>query len=339
MAIKTSTSQEVRRLIADLTSVDGTATKREAALARLTVIGTRAVRQLLDALAAAATSDARVEIVSALETIPDARAIEPVLVHLASPDLSVRVAAARAAHGLLQFPQSTGMLDRLTSIALNRKEPGELRAAAVEALAALPVRTVRPILDGLKGDASPAVRAAILRQGPASDDPVADLEQASAGSLPSDPHALLQLIARAADGAPLSTLHRLIEQVRTREIESRRRGRDDWRAVRGAVHLALARRGSRVALYDLRESIERAQEPLPADFLEALALVGDGASLEAVAAAFVQSSAMSGAESWRRGVADTFQAIVTREGITPRHAAMRKVKSRFREQVQGLLRT
>jgi hypothetical protein len=108
--------------------------------------------------------------------------------------------------------------------------------------------------------------------------------------------------------------------------------------VRGAVHLALARRGSRVALYDLRESIEHAEEPLPADFLEALALVGDAASLEPVAAAFVQSSAMSGADGWRRGVAKTFQAIVVREGITPRSAAMRRVKSRYREQVSSLLR-
>ena len=347
MAIKTSASQEVRRLIADLTAVDIHATKREAAMARLAVIGTRAVRQLVDALAAAVTSDARVAVLSALEAIPDARAIDPVLAHLAAPDsrlqpgldLSVRIAAARAARGLLPLPQSATVLDRLTSIAVDRAEPGELRAATVDALATLPARTVRPILDRLERDASPAVRAALLRQGPEPDDPVADLEQASDGLLPRDPHALLQLIARAGDGAPLSTLHRLIEQVRSKEAGSRKRGRDDWRAVRGAVHLALARRGSRVALYDLRESIEQAEEPLPADFLEALALVGDAGSLEAVAAAFVQSSARAGAEGWRRGVAETFQAIVVREGITARNAAMRRVKSRFREQVQGLLRT
>jgi hypothetical protein len=136
----------------------------------------------------------------------------------------------------------------------------------------------------------------------------------------------------------LSTLHRLIERVRSKEDEGRKSRRKDWRAVRGALHLALARRGSRVALYDLRESIERAEEPLPSDFLQALSLIGDAATLEPVAVAFVQSAAMPDAEAWRRGVADTFQAIVTREGITPRHAVLRRVKSRFREHVEPLLR-
>ena len=96
--------------------------------------------------------------------------------------------------------------------------------------------------------------------------------------------------------APLSTLHRLIERVRSKEGEGRKSRRKDWLAVRGALHLALARRGSRVALYDLRESIERAEEPLPADFLEAVALIGDASCLEPVATAFVQSAAMPDAE-------------------------------------------
>jgi HEAT repeat protein len=338
VAIKTSASLEVRRLIADLTASGPTPTKREAAVARLTVIGTRAVRQLVDALSSATTSEARAAVLSALEAIPDVRAIEPILTNLASTDLSVRLAAARAARGLLPLAQSTTVLDRLTSLAVDRTQPGDLRALAIEALATLPVRTVRPVLDGLKDDASPAVRAALLRQGAVTDDPVADLEEASDGWLPRDPHTLLQLVARAADDAPLSTLHRLIERVRSKEEEGRKGRRKDWRAVRGALHLALARRGSRVALYDLRESIERAEEPLPADFLEALARIGDASSLEPVATAFVQSSAMPDAEGWRRGVADTFQAIVMREGITARHAAMRRVKSRYREHVASLVR-
>jgi hypothetical protein len=338
VAIKTSASQEVRRLIADLSAAGSTATKREAALARLTVIGTRAVRQLVDALGSATTSEGRAALLSALEAIPDARAIEPILANLASTDLPVRLAAARAARGLLPLAQGTTVLDRLTSLAIDRTQPGDLRALAIEALATLPARTVKPVLDGLKDDASPAVRAALVRQGTVTDDPVADLEEASDGWLPRDPHTLLQLAARAADVAPLSTLHRLIERVRSKEGEGRKSRRKDWRAVRGALHLALARRGSRVALYDLRESIERAEEPLPADFLEAVALIGDASCLEPVATAFVQSAAMPDAEAWRRGLADAFRAIVAREGITARHAAMRRVKSRFREHVASLVR-
>jgi len=337
VAIKTSASQEVRRLIADLTAPGPAATKREAALARLTVIGTRAVRQLVDTLASAGTSEARTAVLSALEAIPDARAVDPILANLAASDLSVRLAAARAARGLLPLAQGTTVLDRLASLAVDQTQPGDLRAVAIEALATLPARTVRPVLDRLKDDASPAVRAALVRQGAITDDPVGDLEEASDGWLPRDPQALLHLVARVSGEAPLSTLHRLIERVRSKEGEGKKSRRKDWLAVRGALHVALARRGSRVALYDLRESIERAEEPLPADFLEALSLIGDASSLEPVAAGFVQSSAMPDAEAWRRAVAETFQAIVAREGITARHAAMRRVKSRFRDHVNSLI--
>ncbi len=121
MAIKTSASQEVRRLITDLTAVDASsATKRESAVARLAVIGTRAVRQLVDALATAATSEAKAAVLAALEAIPDARAVEPVLTQLQVGDVAVRLAAARAARGLLPLGQGTVVLDRLTSLAVDR---------------------------------------------------------------------------------------------------------------------------------------------------------------------------------------------------------------------------
>ncbi len=194
------------------------------------------------------------------------------------------------------------------------------------------------MLDGLKDDPAPAVRAALKRQGAVTEDPVADLEEASDGWLPRDPHTLLQLVARAANEAPLSTLHRLVERVRSKEGEGKKSRRKDWLAVRGALHVALARRNSRVALYDLRESVERAEEPLPADFLEALSLVGDASSLEPLAAAYVHSAAMPDAETWRRKIAETFQTIVSREGITARHGALKRVKSRFRGHVDSLVR-
>jgi hypothetical protein len=103
------------------------------------------------------------------------------------------------------------------------------------------------------------------------------------------------------------------------------------------LHLALAKRGSRVALYDLREALEQAGEPLPADFLEALRLVGDVTALEPLAAAYVHSETMADGETWRRSVAETFQTIVAREGITRRHSAMKRVGSHFRERAAGLL--
>jgi HEAT repeat protein len=336
VAIRTSASQEVRRLIADLTTpVADSSTRREAAIARLAVIGTRAVRQLVDALQNASTSEARVALLAALESIPDPRTIEPVLACLGSEDPQVRLAAARTARGLLSLPNTTRLLDRLSQLALDRQEPGELRALAIEALSTLPSRTVKPLLDRLKDDSVPAVRAALKRQGAVIEDPVAELEEASDGWLPRDPHVVLQLVARASADAPLSTLHRLVERVRSKEGEGKKR--KEWLAVRGALHVALARRGSRVALYDLREAVESAHEPLPPDFLEALALVGDVTALEPIAAAFVQSAAMADSEVWGRQLAETFKTIVTRDKLTRRHSALRRVRSRFRQHVAPLL--
>jgi HEAT repeat protein len=338
VAIRSSASQEVRRLVADLTAPDAVGTTRhDAALARLAVIGTRAIRQILDALSASERADGRVSLLQALETTPDPRCVEPVLALLAATEPpEVRLAAARTARGLLSLPQGAAVLDRLTAIVLDRTEPAPLRASALEGLAALPPRTVKPVLERLRDDPDDEIRAALRRQGAVVDDPVAELNEAADGWLPRDPASVLQLVARAGGQAPLSTLHRLVEQVRTKETEGKRPRRRDWRAVRGALHLALARRGSRVALYDLREALEQAGEPLPGDYLEALKLVGDAATLELLANAYMHASGMADAEAWRRALAETFRAVSAANGITRRHGVMKKIASRFGPRVVEL---
>ena len=338
MAIRSSASQEVRRLVGDLTAPDGPGSARhEAATARLAIIGTRAVRQLVDALGSTANPEARSRLLLALEPIPDPRAIDPVLTALGRGEpIEIRQAAARAARGLLALPQGATVLDRLTSIVLDRTEPPVLRAVALEALLTLPARTLRPVLDRLKDDPAAEIRAVLRQQGAVVEDPVADLEEVADGWLPRDPAVVLQLVARGGSAAPLSTLHRLVERIRSKEEEGRRRQRRDWLTVRGALHLALARRGSRVALYDLREALEQAAEPLPPDFLEALQLVADAGVLEVVAAAYVHAAAMPDGEAWRRSLAQTFQQVVERLGITRRHGAIKRVLSRFGPLVQDL---
>lgn len=338
MAIRTSASQEVRRLVGDL-SLEGPdgESRREAAVARLAVIGTRAVRQLLDALGAATSPAQQVAVLHALEAIPDHRTVEPIRAALGAPALEVRLAAARASLALLALPQGTPLLDTATAIALDRDQPDALRAALVEALATLPPRTVKPLWDRLKDDPSPTVRGLLKRAGAVVEDPVAELEDAADGWLPRDPDTVLHLVSRGAAQAPLSTLHRIVERVRSKESEGKKPRKREWLTVRGALHLALAKRGSRVALYDLREALEQAGEPLPADFLEALRLVGDVTALEPLAAAYVHSETMADGETWRRRVAETFQTIVAREGITRRHSAMKRVGSHFRERAAGLL--
>ncbi len=77
MAIRASASLEVRRLIGDLEGDDPV--RRDAAIARLAVIGTRAVRQILEHLAAASVAATKAPLLLALESITDPRAVEPVL--------------------------------------------------------------------------------------------------------------------------------------------------------------------------------------------------------------------------------------------------------------------
>jgi len=199
VAIRTSASQEVKRLVADVIS-DGPdqATRRDAAIARLTVIGTRAVRQILDAIAAKPPPAQHASLLLALEAIPDPRTVDPVVQGLGAADAAVRLAAARAARGLLALPQGTIVLDRLTTIALDCSEQGDLRVTALDALSQLPARTVKPVLDRLKDDPSPEVKAALRQQGAVVEDPIAELEEASDGWLPRDPHVLLQLVGRDA---------------------------------------------------------------------------------------------------------------------------------------------
>lgn len=335
MAIRASASQEVRRLLADLSAGDPVA--RETAMARLAVIGTRAVRQILEHFAAAPDASARAALLASLEAIPDPRAVEPVLLALDAPEPEVRLAAARAARGLLSLPQGTRVLDRMTALAVDATRPGEERAALVEALGVLPGRTLRPLLDRLRDDESRDVRAAVASAGVPVEDPVAEIEEAADGWLPRDPEAVLHLVGRAAAEAPLPTLHRLIEKVRSRESEGRASRRRDWATVRASLHLALARRGSRVALYDLREALEQAREPLPPDYLAALGLVGDASCLEPLATAFVGAQGMADADQWRRDVGSSFRHIVAREGLTRRHSAIRRVRARFRGAVDSLL--
>ena len=338
MAIRASASQEVKRLVADLIS-DGPdqPTRRDAAVARLTVIGTRAVRQILDAIAAKPAAAQHASLLLALEAIPDPRTVDPVVQALGAADAAVRLAAARAARGLLALPQGTIVLDRLTTIALDCSEQGDLRVTALDALSQLPARTVKPVLDRLKDDPSPEIKAALRQQGAVVEDPIAELEEASDGWLPRDPHVLLQLVGRTAREAPLSTLHRLVERVGSKETEGRKARRREWLAVRGALHLALARRRSKVALYDLREAVEQATEPLPGDFLDALVLVGDASALEPLAAAYVHAGVMADGEAWRRALADAFRAVAAREKVTGRHSVMKRVRTRFRDHVAELL--
>ena len=289
--------------------------RREAAIARLTIAGKRAIARLVDAYEHTTDREVQVAILRVLEAIGDERALGAAERAVASHG-DVAVAGVAVLRELLGRPQGSAdvkALDRLLAIARDPSAERRVRAAAVSALDSAPA-DVRQALGRFE-----AADSAL----PGGDSPEHALwEDAVAGRLPDDPASLRGAIPLHAEAAPLADLRRLIEALVAREQrEARQPIAQEWRAVRGALHQALALRGSRIALYDLRETLDRSDGPLPSPFLGALQVIGDDSCLEPVAGAF--SRAGSNAR-WQHQLAHAFREIVKRERITKRHSALRR---------------
>jgi len=142
-----------------------------------------------------------------------------------------------------------------------------------------------------------------------------------------DPAALGAWLAAHGATAPLSALHAAVTGAREREqADSLPRRRDEWTRMRGAAHLALAHRGSRVAVYDLRESFDRARTPLPADFLAAAGRVGDDSCLEPMARAWASAT---GEPWWRSRLMETAADVVARHKLTGRSATLKRIRAKW----------
>jgi len=143
------------------------------------------------------------------------------------------------------------------------------------------------------------------------------IANAAERALGDDPAALRAAIVKAGAQTPPTLLLKIVERVREREGAEPSARRGDWQLARAAAHQALAERGSRIALYDLRESLEHAKSPLPAAFLAPLALIGDVTCLEAISAAHATAT-----DVWmRERLAQMFYTIVERERVTKKRAA------------------
>jgi hypothetical protein len=119
----------------------------------------------------------------------------------------------------------------------------------------------------------------------------------------------------------------VLSTAREAERTSRsERQKHDWARVRGAAHVLLARRGSRLGLYDLREALGVATSPLPLDYLTAIAQVGDDSCLEPLARAW---AAIGDEPWWRERLADTAGDLVRRLGLSGRHAVVKRVRVRW----------
>lgn len=334
MAIRPSSSAEIRQLIAALGGEDEVA--REAAVARLAVLGERAVEHLLTEFPNA-TPRARTGMLRAFEAAADPRTFAVARAALQDASATMQIAAIGTIRTFLASSRpalSRDALDALIDTALDQRRVSIVRIAAYEVLRDLPADAHDPIRDTLAADPDPDVRAHTAVRRPQNDD--AAWRDAVAGRLPATPAALKTALAAVRSTAKLTDLQRLVDHLRAHEQrETDRARREEWRALRGAVHQALAARNSRLALYDLRDSLLDTDR-LPVTFLAALEEIGDATCLEPLAAAY-DASSRSSDTWWREHVATAFRAIVQREGLTRRHAAVKRTMSRWPEAAADLL--
>ena len=322
MVIKASSSAEIRRLVDALGSADDV--QRETAIARLSIIGPRAVDRLIAAYNSASDRDTRIAILRSLESIGDRRMIAVARKAIAEGS-DEAIAAAAALRGLLNSPHAqtaADALDTLVSVALDTTAEQRLRLAAFTALQDLPP-DVRDQVAAAGGQIS------IFSPDRENRDPTPAAVWADAleGRLPDDPALLRDLVQARGGSAGLSVLQKLIDLVRAREQSAKPAARRAaWQALRGSLHQALALRGSRIALYDLRETLEATAAPLPASFLAALHVIGDSSCLPLLAEAHARAAAHP---AWRQQVAAAFQAIAKRERISKRHAVMKRIAAKW----------
>lgn len=346
---------EARLLVAELLGDDDVAS--EAAAARLAILGRPSVRPLLQALETAEPAHA-VRVLGVLERLADPLTLPAVAAALDSGTPEIAEAAVWALSALLQATKdtvATAALDRLTAAALDTSRPRSVRLAALRALASLELEAVALVRaqllsdpdedvrraaggaddaqDGAQAEAGPTAvpgrgQAEALAPRPPDNDVV---RAAVAGALPDDPETLRVALGHA-DAVSVSDLHRLIVVLREAERQAPESPAAGWLACRAAVHQVLADRDSRVAVYDLRDTLEALGPQAPVGILSALRDVGDAASLDVIVEAWAAH-----ADPWFRSqLASAFGAIVTREGLTRRHAVVRRVAQRHPDALAAL---
>lgn len=286
-------------------------------MARLIILGGRAVGRLVAEFDASRDRALQLAILRILETSGDARTLPVARTAMeAGGDLAVSgVTILRELLSNGTAAIQAGALDLLLSAASSDRFERRVRVAAAQAL------------DKAPDDVRTAVHARLPP--PASEDD-ALWDDAIEGHLPDDPDRLREVAAAHATAAPLPVLRRLIDGVRQREMsEPSAARREGLRRLRGALHQAVAMRGSRVALYDLRETFEGTAEPLPSSFLAALQIVGDESCMEALAAAYCRAPEQQ--RQWRQQLVGAFQEVARRERLTRKHSAVRRALAKSPE--------
>jgi hypothetical protein len=263
-------------------------------------VGPRALARLIPLIQRDPSDAIRATALAVLDGFEDRRALDAALAALGADSHEVACAAARVLRGWVTHEQGTRVLDALTTAALDPARHSAVREAAIDALSDLPRDLVQPILERAP---APSLRPA------------------------DEPEAMREWLLTTGRDAPLSALHdavaRALEHEQREPAETRRQ---EWRAVRGAAHAALARRGSRVALYDLRDAFSGAAAPLPLDYLSAVAAVGDASCLEPMARAWAAAPAETW---WRERLSSAADEIVHRTRLSGRSPVLKRIRAKW----------
>jgi len=334
MTIKPSSGAEIQSLTSALASDDDVI--RETAVARLAIFGPRAVDRVV-ASYPAADRNTRRTIMRVLEAIADPRGLS-----LARQAMSeggdVAVSATGSLRALLDSPvtdAATEAFDALVEAAMDKKAERRVRLAALDALRDMPEDVRIRVAAALKGDSDPEIQSGLSQtQRPTVADSL--WRDAAEGSLGDDPAQLREALVTRGGSTALGVLQKMVDAVRVREEAVTSAAQQDaWRALRGALHQALALRGSNVAVYDLRETFESAGGGLPATFLAAVHVVGDESCLAPIAAAYSAHAD----ERWRQQLTTAFGTIAAREKITARSPTLKRIATRWPEAAAALSTT
>lgn len=298
----------------------------ESAVARLRLVGALAVPKLVDlARATDAPAAARARALRVLASVGGREAVQTGIACLEAADLEIVEEACVLLGDRVQRPDAEGAraLDALTALAMSPAIAVDRRLLALAALDGLPDALLRPVHDALAQDPSSRIVSRVLRQRAGG---AWSLEGIVERGLPPSPALAGAIAGDEAEDAPVTLLRKTIDLVRTRESQAGPDEQLGWRSVRATLHDALARRHSRIALYDLRETLESATGPVPIGFLAAAAAIADVTCLEAVGYAWM--SAAVGDQWYRDHLRDVFTAIVHRERITRDHKTLTKMLTR-----------
>ena len=213
MVIKASASAEIRQLVAALGGDDEV--RREAAIARLSIIGERAVDRLVAAYDQG-KRETKVAVLRALEAAGDRRAVAVARRALGEGG-DVAIAGASALRGLLNAehePTAADALDTLVAVALDARAERRVRLAAFEALRDVPGDVRTRVADALKADPDAGLQARAVEAPREAATAEAIWQDALEGRLPDTPADLRDVLQARGGTAPLGVLQKLIDAVR-----------------------------------------------------------------------------------------------------------------------------